>query len=329
MTDPTRSAGDAGRDLDVVVLGEINPDVIVRAADPRPAFGQVELLVDSIDLVIGSSSAIFACGAARLGLRTAFVGIVGDDPMGRFMLDAMRARGIDIASCRVDPEVPTGASVILTSGADRAILTASGTMPLLRDEDVPDALVGRARHLHVGSLFLLDALRPRLAARLAAARAAGLTTSVDCNWDPRETWDGGIWDILRETDVFLPNEAEVRRIAGIGDVVAAAMALAAAGPRVVAVKCGMDGAIAVERDGTVTRVPSLSVDAVDTTGAGDSFDAGFLTGFLAGRPVGDCLALGVAAGALSTVRVGGTASQPTLAEAEAAARAAGLLRAQG
>jgi sugar/nucleoside kinase (ribokinase family) len=329
MTDPTRSAGDAGRDLDVVVLGEINPDVIVRAADPRPAFGQVELLVDSIDLVIGSSSAIFACGAARLGLRTAFVGVVGDDPMGRFMLDAMRARGIDIASCRVDPEVPTGASVILTSGADRAILTASGTMPLLRDEDVPDALVGRARHLHVGSLFLLDALRPRLAVRLAAARAAGLTTSVDCNWDPRETWDGGIRDILRETDVFLPNEAEVRRIAGIGDVVAAAMALVAAGPRVVAVKCGMDGAIAVERDGTVTRVPSLSVDVVDTTGAGDSFDAGFLTGFLAGRAVGDCLALGVAAGALSTVRVGGTASQPTLAEAEAAARAAGLLRAQG
>jgi sugar/nucleoside kinase (ribokinase family) len=329
MTDPTRSAGDAGRDLDVVVLGEINPDVIVRAADPRPAFGQVELLVDSIDLVIGSSSAIFACGAARLGLRTAFVGVVGDDPMGRFMLDAMRARGIDIASCRVDPEVPTGASVILTSGADRAILTASGTMPLLRDEDVPDALVGRARHLHVGSLFLLDALRPRLAVRLAAARAAGLTTSVDCNWDPRETWDGGIWDILRETDVFLPNEAEVRRIAGIGDVVVAAMALVAAGPRVVAVKCGMDGAIAVERDGTVTRVPSLSVDAVDTTGAGDSFDAGFLTGFLAGRAVGDCLALGVAAGALSTVRVGGTASQPTLAEAEAAARAAGLLRARG
>lgn len=310
---------------DVLVLGEINPDVIVRAADPTPSFGQVERFVDSIDLVIGSSSAIFACGAARLGLRTSFVGVVGDDPMGRFMLDAMRARGVDVAGCRVDRDVPTGASVILTSGSDRAILTAPGTIPLLRDEDIPEALVASARHAHVGSVYQLDALRPRLAARLAAARRAGLTTSADCNWDPRETWDGGLWEILRETDVFLPNAAEATRITGTKDVEAAARALLAAGPRVVAVKCGREGAIAVERDGTLTTVPSIAVDAVDTTGAGDSFDAGFVAGFLAGRPVLDCLALGVAAGALSTLAIGGTASQPTLPEAEAAARAAGLL----
>lgn len=325
MTDRAHRGRDAGRDLDVVVLGEINPDVIVRATDPRPTFGQVERLVDSIELVIGSSSAIFACGAARLGLRTAIVGVVGDDPMGRFMLEAMQARGVDVEGCRVDPDVPTGASVILTGGMDRAILTAPGTVPLLRDEDVPEAFVARARHLHVGSVFLLDALRPRLASRLAAARQAGLTTSVDCNWDPRETWDGGLWDILRETDVFLPNAAEATRIAGTEDVAAAARVLIEAGPRVVAVKCGADGAIAVARDGTLTRVASLAVDAVDTTGAGDSFDAGFVAGFLAGRSVRDCLALGVAAGSLSTLGIGGTASQPTLPEAEAAARAAGLL----
>ncbi len=313
------------REFDVLVLGEINPDVVVRAADPRPAFGQVERLVDSIDLVIGSSSAIFACGTARLGLRTAFVGVVGDDPFGRFMLEAMAARGVDVAACRVERAVPTGASVILTSGTDRAILTAMGTTPLLRDEDIPEGLIARARHLHVGSLFLLDALRPSLAARLAAARGQGLTTSADCNWDPRDTWDGGLWEILRETDVFLPNAAEATRIARTDDIEAAARALVAAGPRVVAVKCGTDGAIAVERDGTLTRVPSLAVNAVDTTGAGDCFDAGFICGFLAGRTVRECLALGVAAGSLSTLGIGGTAAQPTLPEAEAAARAAGLL----
>jgi len=326
MTDPTRTEDDAGGDLDVLVLGEINPDVIVRAADPRPAFGQAERLVDSIDLVIGSSSAIFACGTARLGLRTALVGVVGDDAMGRFMLDALRARGVRVGACRVDPVVPTGTSVILTSGTDRAILTSPGTVPLLRDEDVPEELVRRARHLHVGSLFLLDALRPRLAALLAAARGAGLTTSADCNWDPHGTWDGGIREIIGETDVFLPNAAEATRIAGIDNVEEAARALVAVGPRVVAVKCGLDGAFAVSRDDTLTRVPSLLVDAVDTTGAGDSFDAGFVAGFLAGRAVRDCLALGVAAGSLSTLRTGGTAAQPTLLEAEAAARAAGLLR---
>ena len=325
MTDSEDGEQLAGRDLDVLVLGEVNPDVIVRAADPTPSFGQVERFVDSIELVIGSSSVIFACGAARMGLRVAFVGVVGDDPMGRFMLDAMQGRGIDGGGCRVDRAVPTGASVILTSGTDRAILTAPGTVSLLREEDIPEALVARARHLHVGSVFMLDALRPRLAARLAAARGAGLTTSVDCNWDPRETWDGGIWDILRETDVFLPNATEATRIAGTDDVEAAARALVAAGPRVVAVKCGADGAIAATRDGTLTRIASLAVDAVDTTGAGDSFDAGFITGFLAGRSVHHCLAVGAAAGALSTRRIGGVASQPTLPEAEAAARAGGLL----
>jgi len=172
-TERGRAPGGGERDIDILVLGELNPDVIVRGTDPRLEFGQVERLVEAIDLVIGSSSAIFACGAATLGLRVAFVGVVGDDAMGRFMLDAMGARGVDVSACRVDPGTPTGASVILTRGNDRAILTAPGTVPLLRDEDVPDGLVGRARHLHVGSVYLLDVLRPRLAGRFEAARRAG------------------------------------------------------------------------------------------------------------------------------------------------------------
>ena len=320
-----RASGRGDRDIDVLVLGEINPDVIVRAVDPRPQFGQVELLVDTIDLVVGSSSAIFACGAARLGLRVAFVGVVGNDAMGRFMLDTMRTHGIDVSACRVDEVVPTGASVILAGAADRAILTAPGTVPLLRDEDVPSALLDRARHLHVGSVFLLDALRPQLAERFAAARRAGITTSFDCNWDPSGSWDGGLGPILAQTTVFFPNAAEAQRITGRGSIEEAALALAALGPRVVVVKCGADGALAGEPDGSITRVPAIAVDMVDTTGAGDSFDAGFLAAWLADRPLRDCLAVGVSCGSLSTRRVGGTAAQPTLAEAEAAARSSGLL----
>ena len=313
-----------GRDLDLLVLGEVNPDIVVRAADPRPVFGQVERWVDGIDLVIGSSSVIFACGAARLGLRTAFAGVVGDDALGRFMLGAMAERGLEISAVRIDPHLPTGASVILSAASDRAILTAPGTIPRLRVADVPDALVARARHLHAGSFFLLDAARPDLPGFFAAARAAGATTSFDCNWDPREAWDGGIRALLAETDVFLPNAAEATGITGVDDVEAAARALAALGPRVVAVKLGAEGALAVTAEGDAARCPALAVDPVDTTGAGDSFDAGFLAGWLAGRPLGACLALGVACGSLSTRGVGGTAAQPTLAEAEAAARVAGL-----
>lgn len=325
MSDGVGASGRGDRDFDVLVLGEINPDVIVRAVDPRPQFGQVELLVDTIDLVVGSSSAIFACGAARLGLRVAFVGVVGDDAMGRFMLDTMRTHGIDVSACRVDGVVPTGVSVILAGDTDRAILTAPGTVPLLREDDVPAALLDRARHLHVGSVFLLDALRPQLAELFASARRAGITTSFDCNWDPGGTWDGGLGPILAQTNVFLPNAAEAQRITGRESIDEAALALAALGPWVVAVKCGADGALAADPDGAITRMPAIAVDTVDTTGAGDSFDAGFLAAWLAGRPLRDCLAVGVACGSLSTRRVGGTAGQPTLAEAEAAARSSGLL----
>lgn len=323
---PARSPAPAtaGRDLDLLVLGEVNPDVVVRAADPRPAFGQVERWVDAIELVIGSSSVIVACGAARLGLRVAMAGVIGDDALGRFMLAAMAERGLDTSAVRIDPRVPTGASVVLSGPSDRAILTTPGTIPLLRVADVPVALVARARHIHVGSVFLLDAARPDLPGLFRAARAGGATTSLDCNWDPRDAWDGGIRALLAETDVFLPNAAEATRLAGISNVEAAARSLVTLGPRVVAVKLGAEGALAVTGDGAVARCPALAVDPIDTTGAGDSFDAGFLAGWLAGRPLAACLALGVAYGSLSTRGVGGTAAQPTLAEAKAIVRAAGL-----
>jgi sugar/nucleoside kinase (ribokinase family) len=325
LTAPAAPSPADARDLDILVVGEVNADVVVRAADPRPVFGQVERWVDGVDLVMGSSSVIFACAAARLGLRIAVVGVVGNDALGRFMLAAMAERGLDTTAIRVDPLVPTGATVILASPTDRAILTAPGTTPLLRVDDVPQSMVRRAHHVHAGSVFLLDVARPDLPALFRAARAAGSTTSFDTNWDPRETWDGGVRKLLAETDVFLPNAGEATRIAGEADVEAAARALVHMGARVVAVKLGVEGALATTADGRLARCPALAVEPVDTVGAGDAFDAGFLAGWLAGRPLEACLALGVTCGSLSTRGVGGTAAQPTLAEAEAAARAAGLL----
>jgi sugar/nucleoside kinase (ribokinase family) len=317
--------GGVGRAIDILVLGEILADLIVKGADPRPVFGQVERYVDSVSLVMGSSSVIFACGAARLGLRVGMASVAGDDALGRFMLASMAERGIDTSGIRVDPRLPTGATVVFSSPGDRAMLTAPGATPFVRAEVVPMDLVRKARHLHAGALYVLDGVRPGLPALFRKARAAGLTTSCDTNWDPAETWDGGIREILAETDVFLPNEAEATRIARESDPEVAARALVAAGARVVAVKLGADGALAVTADGRMARCRALPIEPVETSGAGDSFDAGFIAGWLAGRPLEACLALGAACGSLSTRGVGGTATQPTLEEAEAAARAAGIL----
>src|SRR5512141_1275201 len=117
--------------FDILVAGEINPDLVLTG-NVIPEFGQVEKLVDSAALTIGSSSAIFACGAARLGLRVAFIGMCGDDIFGRFMLDEMSRRAVDVSNVIVRPDGQTGLSVILNNGADRAILTHPGLIAELQ-----------------------------------------------------------------------------------------------------------------------------------------------------------------------------------------------------
>jgi sugar/nucleoside kinase (ribokinase family) len=306
------------RQFDLLVVGEINADLILRGPDVVPEFGQVEKVVDSGLLALGSSAVITACGAARLGLRTAFAGVVGDDALGRFMLDGMRERGIDVGGCIVDPSVATGVSVILEDAAaarGRAILTAPGSITALSADQVDRTLLAGARHVHCASYFLQDALRPGAADLLATARRLGATTSLDTNWDPSERWDVG--RVLDACDLFLPNEQELLRIAGTAGVEAALARLAPPAMRI-AVKRGSAGG-SLRSEAGVVSAAAPGVDVVDTTGAGDSFNAGAIYGLLAGLEPARQLALAIACGSLSTLGEGGTSAQPTLAEASALA----------
>lgn len=304
---------------DLLVVGEVNPDLIVSDSDPAPVFGQVEKLVDEASLTVGSSAAIFACGAARLGLRTSFVGVVGDDVFGRFMLAEMGVRGVDTSGCIVDPTTPTGLSVILARGDDRAILTYPGSIGALKADQVPDRLVREARHLHVSSYYLLRSARADLPALFAAARAAGTSTSFDCNWDPEERWTDGLDDMLAVSDIFFLNAEEARRITGLPDELDAARGLARGRDVTVVVKRGPLGAVAYRGD-EMLSVPAATVTPVDTVGAGDSFDAGYVHGWLNGLSPREALGLAVTCGSLSTQARGGTIGQPTLAAARAALR---------
>ncbi len=301
------------KSFDIVAVGEINPDLILRGGDVVPGFGQVEKMVDDATLTIGSSTVIFAAGAARLGLRVAFIGKVGGDEFGRFMVAQMAARGVDTSGVVVDRKLRTGLSVILSRGADRAILTYAGSIGALRFDEIDRRLLVRARHLHLGSFFLLDELRPDVPALFDLAHAEGLTVSLDTNYDPTEAWDGGLAGALARADVFIPNETELKRISGETTIEAGLARLARQVPTV-AVKLGGEGGMARQGD-RVTRAPALPVQVIDTTGAGDTFDAGFLYGVLCGWPLEKSLRLACACGSLSTRASGGTEAQPTREEA--------------
>lgn len=310
----------ATKTFDIAVVGELNADLILRG-DVTPAFGQVEKLIDDATLAIGSSSAIFACGAARLGLRVAFIGKVGDDVFGRFMRHELAARGIDTRSIVVDPALKTGLTIIFSRqprpaqslSDDRALLTYPGSIAALRYADVDPGLLAEARHLHLGSYFLLEALRPDVPALFDAAHALGLTVSLDTNYDPAEKWDGGLAEALRRVDVFLPNETELRAVAGQAETEAALAAMAERVP-LVAVKLGPRGALG-RRGAERAQAGSLPVSVVDTTGAGDTFDAGLVYGYLANWDLARALRLACVCGSLSTRAAGGTSAQPTLPEA--------------
>jgi len=316
-------------EADLLVLAELNPDVLVSAGDADVRFGQVEQLVDRATITLGSSGAITACAAAAQGLRVAVCAVIGDDPIGEWTAEQLRGHGVDIAGVVRRPGRSTGMSVVLTRpDGDRAILTYSGTMPELTAADVDGDRLRAARHVHASSFFLQRGLRAGLAGLFLAARQAGATTSLDTGWAPAGDW-AAAGQALRHLHYLLPNAAECAHLAAAlgaaagaevadeASTLRAAEALRRLGPDV-AVKRGADGGLAVTAEGAVL-VPGRAVAPVDTTGAGDCFNAGFIAGVLDGATAADALRRAVASGSYAVTGWGGTGRLATRAEALAAA----------
>lgn len=300
--------------LDLLVVGDANPDVLLAGAPAVPPYGQAETLVASGTLALGGSAAIVAHGAARLGVSTALAAAVGRDAAGDFVLDTLTSAGVDVSAVTRHSELPTALTVCLGGpDGDRAILTAAGCLATF---DPDPHKLPRARHIHAASYFL----QPKLAARLPDLfRAARATCSLDTNHDPAGHWQLAP-ELLEACDYVLPNEAEALALTETAGVEEAMAAFVDAGVTPV-VKLGRDGAKA--RHGDQTHGARLTpLDPVDTVGAGDSFDAGFLAALLNGEDLGQALAIGCACGALSTQAAGGTAAQPTWEQATAAASVA-------
>jgi len=292
--------------FDVTIAGEINLDLILYGL-PEAMPVERELLANDFRLTLGSSSAIVAHNLAAQGVSVGFITLLGNDPLGSIALERLAERGVDLSRVkRVSGSTSTGVTILLTHESKRHILTYPGTMFEMTAADLDMDYLASGRHFHLSSLFLHKALQADLPGICRQLKSAGLTLSLDTNDDPEDLWGGVLDELLGIVDIFLPNEDEACRITGKTDAASAIEVLAKRVP-VVAIKCGKQGSM-VQVGNQFWNVPTERVTPVDTIGAGDSFDAGFLAAYLRGEKPEACAAFGNRTAALSTLRPGGTES---------------------
>ena len=290
--------------FDVTIAGELNLDLILYGL-PEQLLPERELLANRMMLTLGSSSAIVAHNLSALGSRVGFQSRIGDDPLGRIALERLQESGVDVSNVRtVAGQTTTGLTVILHHEQWRNILTYAGTISELNWDDLDLDYLADSRHFHFSSYYLQKGLRPRVQELFQRLKSKGLTISLDTNDDPDDRWEGDLHDLLQHVDVFLPNEREACKAAGTEDLDQAINRLSKLVPLLV-VKLGRNGALA-QRGSQRFTAASKELTPVDTVGAGDSFDAGFLHEYVHGSDLETCLARGNQAGALSTTRAGGT-----------------------
>lgn len=297
------ATGKQAERFDITIAGETNLDLILYGL-PEEMPVERELLGSGFKVTLGGSSSILAHNLAILGNRVGFISEVGRDEMGEIALSRLAESGVDLSQVIHQDRVGTGVTLLLPHGQRRHILTYLGAMAEMTVADLNLAYLTSARHFHLSSLFLQTGLQPDLPKLFDHIKESGMTISLDTNDDPSDTWGDVLDQLLDKIDLLLPNEDEIMRIAKKPTLEEALDFMA---PRVplIAVKCGSRGAV-VQQGNKRNWVPPISVESVDTIGAGDSFNAGFLSFYLKGEDPLRAAAMGNITGALSTLRSGGT-----------------------
>jgi len=291
---------------DILTIFDACVDMVVKLGNVVPEFDQKEKLVDSVSIEMGGSNCIFASQCAKLGLKATGIGVIGKDSFGRIVKDSLEASGVDTAFLKEDENINTAIGISLDRGHDRAILTYDESIRAVKPEMITDEILSKARHLHIGSYYLLTGIKNELIDIIERARKFSATISLDTNWDPSEKWELPV-ELLKLVDIFFPNENEIKLLSRKNDIDAAAAYFLQYVP-VVALKLGSDGG-KVYSDETVFSARPLNVEVQDTIGAGDSFDAGFLYGYINNLPLELCLKCGLFCGSMNVTQSGGCKGQ--------------------
>ncbi len=289
---------------DVLVVGELNVDVILNHITKFPVLGE-EVLAKGLTITLGSSSAIFASNLSTLGSSVSFIGKIGRDDFGDQIMTSLEAKGVNTQNIVRTDQYNTGVTIVLNFMEDRANVTYPGAMHHLTIHDIAEKSLRRAKHLHVSSLFLQEGLHKDIIHLFRNAKELGLTTSIDPQWDPAGKWELELKNLLPYVDIFMPNAAELMAITQ-KTTLEYALEMLKEFRTTTVVKNGSSGAYLWDGQALFHQPAFLNTDVVDSIGAGDSFDAGFIHAFLQNRPLKDCLEFGALMGAINTTNTGGT-----------------------
>lgn len=292
--------------FEVIVIGELNIDLLLNKIEKIPSVG-TEIIAEQMDMVLGSSSAIFASNLSALGANVGFMGKVGKDDFGEFVLKELTNKRVNTSLIKRDEQHGTGITVVMNYDEDRAMVTYPGAMANLTLSDIQYEHIIGAKHLHFSSYFLQPGINKDLKQIFKKVKEMGLTVSFDTQWDPDEKWEIKLDEILPYVDVFLPNETELKYLTNTNSLDEAIRRLASVA-NVIAIKAGNEGSY-LYHNGQLNHIgPFLNDKVIDAIGAGDSFNAGFIYKFLSGADIIACQNFGNLTGAVSTTEAGGTAA---------------------
>jgi sugar/nucleoside kinase (ribokinase family) len=294
------------KQFDVVVIGELNVDIILNKINGQPEIGK-EKIAGNMSVTLGSSSAIFASNLSSLGVKVAFIGKIGTDNFADIIIKSLQDKGVDTSHIIKTQEFNTGATIVLNYEEDRAMVTYPGAMNEFKMNDIDFDFVAKARHLHFSSIFLQPGIAKDIVSVYKKTKALGLTTSLDPQWDPDEKWSLDLQDLLPLTDVFLPNINEFQFLTKTGSFQDALQKVQSFSKNIV-VKHGSDGAYLWNGKELIHQPAFLNREVVDCIGAGDSFNAGFISKFVEQNSLNKCLEFGALTGAISTTSAGGTSA---------------------
>ena len=300
----------------VLCIGSVTTDVIIKPVDALPTPGELQF-IDSSSMFVGGCASNASIALAKLGVPVSLCVKLGKDLFGHFVYDTCKEAGVDVSGCVMDENVQTTTSIVcVNSEGERSFLYNGGSTSAMTDKDIPDSLIADADIVFLAGALLTHGLDGEPAAKMfEKAQKMGKFTVMDTAWDPTGRWMKGVEAALPHLDLFMPSIEEAQKIAGKEDFDDIADVFFEKGVKNVIIKAGKKGAYIREGGKKGYFAPTyLSVKPTDTTGAGDSFCAGFLAGLAQDFDFEKSAKLGNAVGTHCVMELGASTGIKPLAE---------------